>query len=781
MSPGQQLAVEQLQAIREADSALFEIVETLPPSKERPLLRVTIALSCKGLQRAPGGLPLREREKFVLLIPPDFPFSIPHVWVPHQRFAGKPHVQWKSHLCIYQAPQTEWDSADGMFGFVDRLWIWLKHGAMNLADPIGLPIHPPVAYRGESKFSIVPRANAPDPGKGPWYGFAGLQTINENAFALANWQPAANSGDPTAPVAAVVLLPQGLPWEMPTKLDGLCTELESAGVKRELLLSLLTWTMLVNPKDHPLFVIVGSPQRGIQSSGGLKQHLMAWQVSGLVFDFLNLSTEWIRLQFQLDGLTTPEAEALRQEAKTHQAKVEQLAVESIKFVDVNWCTVLEDRPEIITRRDEKSPLSVFRGRRVCLWGCGALGSHVAYYLVKAGVKKLTMLDEGTVKPGLLVRQMFEDAELGEAKAVALQRRLRKMHPNVEIDAVPESVFGGAGVQDWSYGADIIVDCTASDLVHAKSELAWRAPGQKSPSLITMIVGPRAERGLVALTLPDATGAIKDVYRKAKLAACQRDELSSFANDFYPKDSELKFFQPEPGCSDPTFEGSVADVAGLSALLLNAGANLLKRATSPSAACFICQPHLVDPKRSQAAYHEFWFEGDIVCQNDYQIRISPRAWKELSAEIRQGRRKRKKECETGGLLFGKRDDALRVIWVDDAIGPPPDSTCLPEKFICGIKGTQEAAKTRKERSRGSTEFVGMWHTHPQDVPLPSTTDFSGMEQILTSGEAPPLRSLMVIVGWERDDILLGTSVFNRSLFRQGGSVAVAVNRFPGLKI
>ncbi len=154
---------------------------------------------------------------------------------------------------------------------------------------------------------------------------------------------------------------------------------------------------------------------------------------------------------------------------------------------------------------------------------------------------------------------------------------------------------------------------------------------------------------------------------------------------------------------------------------------------------------------------------------------------MAAAIRQGRRKRRAECETGGLLFGKRDDALRVIWVDDVIGPPPDSVCSPEKFVCGIKGTQEATKKRKEQSRGSMEFVGMWHTHPQDVPLPSTTDLSGMAQILASGEAPPLRSLLVIVGWEHDGILLGTSVFNRGLFRGGnGIVGVAINHFPGLK-
>jgi integrative and conjugative element protein (TIGR02256 family) len=781
MTQGQELAIEQLRAIETADATVFEIIKTLPPSMENPLLRVVVGLNCRGLECVADGLPLREREKFTILIPPDFPFSIPHIWSTHERFAGKPHVQWKRHLCIYQAPQTEWDSSDGMFGFIDRLWTWLEHGAKNLADPVGLPIHPPVAYTGESKYVIVPRADAPEITDRPWYGFAGIQSINDRALALVNWQPASNPGDPTAPVAAVILLPNNLPWEMPTKLEDLCKELEASGMRRELLLTLLKWTMLVNPKDYPLFVVVGSPQRGIQSAD-LKHHLMVWQVSGLVLDFLNLSADWIRLQFRLDGFDTPDSEALRQEAKAHQARVEQLAMESIKLVDVNWCNVLEDRPEIITRRDERSPLEAFRARHVCLWGCGALGSHVAYYLVKAGVKKLTMLDNGTIKPGLLVRQMFEESELGEAKALALKRRLERMDPGVEIAAIQKSVFDDPTVTDWGMGADVIIDCTASDMVHAKSELPRSVEGQKRPPIISMIIGPRAERGVVVVTNSDAAGAIKDAFRKAKLTACQRPELSAFLGDFYPKGDAVKIFQPEPGCSDPTFEGSCADAAGLSALLLNAGARMLKSYTSSSAACFICQPHVVSEKSGEVAFAEFSFEQDIVCQNDYQIRFSPRAWREMAAAIRQVRRKRRPESETGGLLFGKRDDALRVIWVDDAIGPPPDSVCSPEKFVCGVKGTQEATRKRKKQFRGSVEFVGMWHTHPQDVPLPSTTDLSGMAQILTSGDAPPLRSLLVIVGWARGEILLGTSVFNRALFQNGtGTVAVAVHHFPDLKL
>jgi integrative and conjugative element protein (TIGR02256 family) len=285
---------------------------------------------------------------------------------------------------------------------------------------------------------------------------------------------------------------------------------------------------------------------------------------------------------------------------------------------------------------------------------------------------------------------------------------------------------------------------------------------------------------VAFTPSTSSGAIKDTFRKAKLIACQRSELAAFAEDFYPKGSTNAFFQPEPGCSEPTFEGSCADVAGLAALLLNAGATLLTNSALTAAACFVCQPHLA--RGATGSYAEFMFDTDIVCQTDYTIRLAPRAWKEIVAFIHQSRRKRGGKCETGGLLFGKRDDSLHTIWVDDAIGPPPDSVCRPDKFVCGVQGTQEAHSKRKQRSRGSTEFIGMWHTHPQDVPLPSETDVAGMAQLITSGETPPLKSLLLIIGWSGDDLLLGTSVFDRRMFQSGRrSVQLLVMRAPNLRI
>ena len=114
MTNGQTLALEQ---IREVEAFGDGVLEILSIGERNAILFLDCSISTHYLPRAPGGLPLRNRERVAISVPADFPFRPPDVDVRHRRFAGFPHVQWKYHLCLYQAPNTEWDASDGMFGF----------------------------------------------------------------------------------------------------------------------------------------------------------------------------------------------------------------------------------------------------------------------------------------------------------------------------------------------------------------------------------------------------------------------------------------------------------------------------------------------------------------------------------------------------------------------------------------------------------------------------------------------------------------------------------------
>jgi integrative and conjugative element protein (TIGR02256 family) len=701
-------------------------------------------LHCGTLPKVNDGLPLCERELIWISIPPDFPFRKPDAFTDHIRFAGWPHVQWGKNLCLYQASDTEWDPADGIFGFIDRLWTWLRHGALNELNPTGLPIHPPVTYTSKSKYVLVPKANTPALNRTFWAGWVELRKINEYCFNLLSWHSISDQ-IPSFSAPAILHIKE-LPWEMPTKLDLLLKYLEIQGIQRSILISLLRFSILKNEKDKPLLFIIGTPQRGIAGTDEICQHLMAWQIDELMVDSLRISIE----KFS-------EYEPLREIEK----KAEQLTLKIAETIDISWIRVLEDRGEVTIRRDVNSPLQVYRGANICLWGCGAIGSHVAYFLAKAGVKRIVLVDSGIVKPGLLVRQMYEDDEIGLFKAKLLASRLLKLWPDLIVESYTNNILEDLepGI-DWTRGADLVLDCTASDVLQTKLEFTSRFFPGKQVNIVSMIVGHRAERGIVVISPRNYSGSVKDVFRKTKIAACRETSLMLFCEDFYPKTDKLEFFQPEPGCSDATFIGSIADVCALSANMLNLIALELSKSPSDAHSFLVTQPHITYIAKGESIVTHFQWPKDIIAGSSYQIRISSYAWNEIIGYIRQCRRIKGKSVETGGVLFGKRDDTLCIIWIDAASGPPPDSKASRKQFICGTKGVEQLHESWKKLTRGSVEYIGMWHTHPEDIPFPSKIDLCGMARILTIGDPPPKNSLLLIVGLLEKTPIIEVTVFNR---------------------
>jgi Prokaryotic E2 family A len=357
LNDGQRLALSQLEAIA-AEGDAVELLRALEPDEPEAGLVVEITLRCAGFDRRPEGLPLRDRERFLALIPASFPFDPPSVNVAHKRWAGHPHVQWSSHLCLYVAPASEWNPSDGMFGLVDRLRYWLEKGALGELDPIGGPLHPPAAYaRNRSLPMVVPRADTPTVSDAPWLGLADLRHVSDRRVDIVGWtDPLAKPWPERAAVA--VLLPRPLTWEYPTKARDLLDEFERQRVDRRLLLSLLRLGAFTGGEGDPLFVAVGSPMRGV-AGGERRQHLEVWYLHS---DFVSGVRSSMARPSDSDEL------------RELRADLEDALLRLADASPIDFCVVREDRPEVTERRDAGSPLEAFRGKSVAIWGCGALGA-----------------------------------------------------------------------------------------------------------------------------------------------------------------------------------------------------------------------------------------------------------------------------------------------------------------------------------------------------------------------------------------------------------------------
>ena len=98
-------------------------------------------------------------------------------------------------------------------------------------------------------------------------------------------------------------------------------------------------------------------------------------------------------------------------------------------------------------------------RTAAVVGCGALGSHIASHLVRAGVGKLVLADRDFVEWHNLPRQALyseSDAEEGVPKAVAAGRRLRQLNSLVEIEEHVVDVNADT-VEELIAGADVVLD------------------------------------------------------------------------------------------------------------------------------------------------------------------------------------------------------------------------------------------------------------------------------------------------------------------------------------
>jgi integrative and conjugative element protein (TIGR02256 family) len=746
LTDGQRLALDHLSAMAETGDAI-EVVAVTEPAATGETLTVEITMRC-GFGHHPTGVAIRARERFSIEIQEGFPFTYPTVTVSHLRWAGTPHVQWGRQLCLYQTA-SEWEPSDGMFGFVNRLLLWLERAAAGELDPIGGPLHPPAIYGYDLSLPlIIARADTP-PVTGVWLGLAAMNVVSPRRIDIVGWTPVDANPPYPQPAALAVLLPKPLSWEYPTRLRDLLDELDRQGVDRGLFFALLRWAAFQAEEDNGVYVVVGSPMRR-GHKGEPQQHLAVW----------HLDADFARRVHQ----TLPKPSD-SEELAAIRSELEQLLVEIADLSKIAYCFVDDARPQVTLRRDDGSPMAFFRDKAIVIWGCGALGGWIAEMLVRAGVARLLLVDNDLVSPGVLVRQPYGEADIGRSKAHCLRDRLRQIDPKVAIQSDHRDVLTDVlERQDWELGADVVMDATASPAVAAKVERVRRERGNVVP-LVSMMVGHTAERGLVAISRPDAHCGTADVVQKAKLACANRAELVEFRDEFFPEEPRHEIFQPEPGCSDATFRGSAAEAMALAATMLQATARELGASKPDSVVAWMAALPSADHRGRREA--RLTWPGDVTVEDglgDYEIRIARPAFAEILAWTRRTRRLRGDQVETGGLLFGRRDDATGVITISEVTGPPPDSVESATEFVCGVEGNDASIAEKRSRAGGSLAFIGMWHTHPKGSSQPSARDITSMTALVLRDDPPIQKSLALIVGGTPEESEIGAYVFDRTQYQ-----------------
>jgi molybdopterin/thiamine biosynthesis adenylyltransferase/proteasome lid subunit RPN8/RPN11 len=533
-------------------------------------------------------------------------------------------------------------------------------------------------------------------------------------------------------VAPAVALPEPVGFIFPASVPELLDEISGQGLSRDSCLDLLRRAELANRAIEartgasdfslPTIVLIGSPASAQTGRPSRISHFAAWHV--------------------------PPEGGVSQEAPDDRA------LASARPRPVIWQQVLDQRHRTTVRRDFSRPASWLAGRRIAVLGCGALGAPIAEHCARAGAEMLFLADSDLVTPGILVRQPYTYLDIGSSKAYALTTRLQMVSPHVEVEPRHGDILEILRDERFLRSFDLVVDATASRSVGSRLELLrWSADGT-FPPVMSVMIGHDSRHGVATVSVPESSGGGIDILRRLVVASGGDRKLVDLVEDLFPDPPRTDVFQPELGCSSPTFRGSAVDLAVVGAQLFNGALTLLACGRSSGGALLPTRTAIITGQATDLLPDGWskrvqWPNDTVLLDppSDYQIRISPAAFAGIRHEIARAAGE-DRDRETGGVLLGQVDPACRVVWVDETYVPPEGVTAS----ACALRLDTDAIRGhvlgRRQKSRTLVTFVGAWHTHPGASSLPSETDLATMNNLVSDGPQSLAHALLIVLGGGR---------------------------------
>lgn len=109
-------------------------------------------------------------------------------------------------------------------------------------------------------------------------------------------------------------------------------------------------------------------------------------------------------------------------------------------------------------------------------------------------------------------------------------------------------------------------------------------------------------------------------------------------------------------------------------------------------------------------------------------------------FRRHQQLRKRDTEAGGQLFGRIQG--ETITIEEATGPRRSDIRSRYSYIPDRKAEQREIN---ERFSSALHFIGDWHTHPEPISHPSTTDMDNMRECVKKSRRAVSGFLLIIVG------------------------------------
>ena len=208
-------------------------------------------------------------------------------------------------------------------------------------------------------------------------------------------------------------------------------------------------------------------------------------------------------------------------------------------------------------------LEKLRSSRVAIFGVGGVGSFAAEAIARMGVGSITLVDNDTVAPSNLNRQLIAlHSTLGRNKVDVAKERILDINPDANVDARAMFYLPENADEIDIASFDCIVD--AIDTVSAKIEIIVRADRAGVPVVSSMGTGNKLHPEMLELTDISKTSV-------CPLARVMRRELKSRGINHLPvvysKEEPVKLFEDVFLPNGKKTVGSISFVPSSAGLLI----------------------------------------------------------------------------------------------------------------------------------------------------------------------------------------------------------------------
>lgn len=143
--------------------------------------------------------------------------------------------------------------------------------------------------------------------------------------------------------------------------------------------------------------------------------------------------------------------------------------------------------------------------RICVLGCGGLGTHILFDLAAVGVKHLTILDFDRIELSNLNRQiLYKESDIGLEKVDTAKRRLLEFNSGLEIRTHHRRLDSTESVGEVVQGHDLVI-CIADKPANYMAEWLNAACATRGIPFVTGGVDVR--RAVMYSVQPGASGCV----------------------------------------------------------------------------------------------------------------------------------------------------------------------------------------------------------------------------------------------------------------------------------